>query len=58
MSLAPEPRPHSRHPARRLMLLALLLILALAVGWRAWSLTRTTTLPTATPKFTCTPLSA
>jgi Predicted Zn-dependent protease (DUF2268) len=55
MSLAPEPRPHSRHPARRLMLLALLLILALAVGWRAWSLTRTTTLPTATPKFTCTP---
>jgi hypothetical protein len=37
------------------MLLALLLLLALALGWRAWSLTRTTKLPTATPKFTCTP---
>jgi hypothetical protein len=57
MSVAPEPHPHPRpHPlARRLLLLAVLLLLALPLGWRLWSLTRTSTLSTAAPTFTCTP---
>jgi hypothetical protein len=55
MSITPASHPHPRHPARRVVLLALLLILALALGWRTWPLIHATARPTVTPKFTCTP---
>src|SRR5258706_10377807 len=55
MPRAQAPHPHPRQLDRRVVLLAPLLFVALVVGGCALPLSRTTTTPTLTPTFTCTP---